>query len=147
MIRRVSSQSMQSIQVSLIVPASAVYLFLSILCNAWCYIHLRWSCCHSHPHHDGLVMPVMEAFSWTLSGVWMMDVSGCEFIYLSLCRKPLETLHRPPPLLISHNWGSKGNPKKPGKIHKEIRMKYIEEQGEIHKETRKNYLKKPERIT
>ena len=62
-------------------------------------------------------------------------------------RKPLETLHRPPPLLISHNWGSQGNPKKPGKIHKEIIKKYIEEQGEIHKETRKNYLKKPERIT
>ena len=82
--------------------------------------------CHCHPHHDGLVMPVMEAFSWTLSGVWMiffvwmMDVSGCQFIYLSLCRKPLETLHRPPPLLISRNWNSWGNCKKEEKKQKGI---------------------------
>ena len=38
--------------------------------------------------------------------VWMMDVSGCQFIYLSLSRKPSETLHQPTstPLLKSNNW-------------------------------------------
>ena len=85
---------------------------LSLLCHP--HPHCQPNChCHCNPHHDGLVMPVMEAFSWTLSGVWMMDVSGCfEFIYLSLCRKPLETLHRPPQLLISHNWGLQQNTKR-----------------------------------
>ena len=36
----------------------------------------------------------------------MMDVSGCQFIYLSLSRKPSETLHQPTstPLLKSYNW-------------------------------------------
>ena len=43
---------------------------------------------------------------------------GCEFIYLSLYRKPLETLHPPPPTLISRNWGCEKNCKKLEKYEK-----------------------------
>ena len=61
------------------------------------------------PYHwnDILVMPMMECFMNSVRRkVWMMDVSGCQFIYLSLSRKPSETLHQPTstPLLKSNNW-------------------------------------------
>ena len=52
-------------------------------------------------------MPMMECFMNSVRRkVWMMDVSGCQFIYLSLSRKPSETLHQPTstPLLKSYNW-------------------------------------------
>ena len=46
--------------------------------------------------NDILVMPMMECFMNSVRRkVWMMDVSGCQFIYLSLSRKPSETLHQP----------------------------------------------------
>ena len=57
--------------------------------------------------NDILVMPMMECFMNSVRRkVWMMDVSGCQFIYLSLSRKPSETLHQPTstPLLKSNNW-------------------------------------------
>ena len=57
--------------------------------------------------NDILVMPMMECFMNSVRRkVWMMDVSGCQFIYLSLSRKPSETLHQPTstPLLKSYNW-------------------------------------------
>ena len=61
------------------------------------------------PYHqnDILVMPMMECFMNSVRRkVWMMDVSGCQFIYLSLSRKPSETLHQPTstPLRKSYNW-------------------------------------------
>ena len=57
--------------------------------------------------NDILVMPMMECFMNSVRRkVWMMDVSGCQFIYLSLSRKPSETLHQPTStsLLKSNNW-------------------------------------------